>query len=251
MAKILLCGANGRMGHMISELAQDQIVCGYDKFNTQKSFNYPVFDSLSSIPEDLLKEIDVLVDFSNVKSFLDVLAYAYDNKKALVSGTTGLSETDLEKAKEDSKEIPILISSNMSIGINSLVPTIVSLVQNLGPDFDIEIIEKHHNKKLDAPSGTALLFADAINNNDDYKYVFERESKRAERQKNEIGISSIRGGTIPGEHSIILAGNDEVIEIKHTAYSRKIFAQGAIKAADWIIDQKPGFYTYQDILKNE
>lgn len=250
MPNIILIGANGKMGHMISELAGSQIIAGIDKLNTTKSFDYPVYEESKDIPTDILNKAQVIIDFSNVNNINSTINFDETAKKPLIIGTTGLTENNLADIIKLSKEVPVLVSSNMSIGINAIVSDIIPFIKTLGPSFDIEIVEKHHNKKVDAPSGTALLIADSIKEGTgiDYEYVFDRSNKHEARNSNEIGISAVRGGTIPGEHTIILAGNDEVIEIKHTAFSRKIFAEGALRAAKWIADQKPGFYNMQDVL---
>lgn len=192
-----------------------------------------------------------MIDFSNAKAADAVLDYCVEKNLPLVFCTTGLSEEQLKKADEASKRIPVLKSANMSLGINVLFDLLKQAVKVFAPaGYDIEIVEKHHNQKLDAPSGTALALADAMNDAMDqaYEYVYDRSRERKKREKNEIGISAVRGGTIVGEHEIIFAGKDEVIEIKHTAYSRAVFGKGAVEAAKYIQDKKAGYYDMQDVV---
>ena len=217
MSKICLVGASGKMGAMLTELDPELFACGVDQVEADRP--YPIFKSFNDIPKDLVQELDGILDFSNVSTFNDSLDFALKNYLPIAVGTTGLTDEMIAKAEEASRIIPVLITSNMSIGINTIAAHVPGIVESLGSGFDIEIIEKHHNQKVDAPSGTALLIADAINKSQGNKY-----------------------------HYVIIAGNDEVIEIKHTAYSRKIFAEGALKAIKWLIHQKPDFYTYQDVI---
>lgn len=251
-AKILLVGASGKMGRMIAELVPDEIVCGVDQIEDENE-KFKIYSSFNQIPADLIKEVNVIVDFSNQKGFKNTIDFASEHKIPLVVGTTGLTEDDYKLAEAEKDVIPILLSTNMSVGINAILKNIAGFINDLGDNFDIEIVEKHHNQKVDAPSGTALTMAETINTSTgkNLKNVYDRSNVRKPRDKDEIGIVSVRAGTLPGEHSIIIAGIDEVIEVKHTAYSRKIFANGAIRAADWIISQPPGLYTYQDILIND
>ena len=196
-------------------------------------------------------EADVIIDFSSPKTLDEELSYAVEKKLPIVLCSTGFSQEDLKNVVEASKSIPILRSGNMSLGINTAAKLIQEAAKILaGNGFDIEIVEAHHNKKKDAPSGTALLLADAINEVCDnrYEYVYDRSERREERPENEIGISSIRGGSIVGEHSIIFAGLDEVIEIKHTAYSRAIFGKGAVSAAKFLKGKSAGMYSMKDVL---
>lgn len=248
--KIILSGCCGQMGHVVTEVAGEDIVCGVDKV-IKDEHAYPVFTSLDKIPENLIAEADCILDFSVAANVDTTIKFAVQKKLPLVVAVTGLSEETMALAEEESKTIPILISSNMSNGIWSIATLLAPLAQLLGDKFDIEIIEKHHNRKVDAPSGTALLLAEELNEGvgNKYELLYNESRNGKRRENNEIGITSVRAGTIPGEHTVIFAGNDEVIEIKHTAYSRKIFAEGAIKACSWLIHQKPGLYSMSDVIK--
>ncbi|MDD4496442.1 MAG: 4-hydroxy-tetrahydrodipicolinate reductase, partial [Eubacteriales bacterium] len=192
----------------------------------------------------------VIIDFSNPEALGELLEYAVDHNIPVVIATTGLSIQHRSMLQEVSNKIPVFFSANMSLGINLLISLVQKAAKVLGEDFDIEIIEKHHNRKIDAPSGTALYIADSINAVMDNKeqYVYDRHSSRKSRSKNEIGIHAVRGGTITGEHSVIFAGNDEIIEINHSARSRDIFASGALKAAAYIHGKKAGMYNMSDLL---
>lgn len=251
MVKIILHGCNGRMGRVITNLVEKdenvEIVAGVDVF--QKIDNeYPVFSSIN----ECNVEADVIIDFANVSAVDDLLEYSRNKKVPVVLCTTGLSKEQVEKIDEVAKEVAIVYSANMSLGINTLfkiLSSISSLLSDAG--FDIEIVEKHHNQKLDAPSGTALALADVINKelNGELEYVYNRSDVRQKRGKKELGISAVRGGTIVGEHEIIFAGEEEVIEIKHTAYSRNVFAKGAIEAAKFLKNKEPKKYTMRDVVK--
>jgi len=252
MIKILLSGCNGRMGQVITRLSADndelKIVAGYDINNSIKN-DYPVFTNI----EDCNVNVDVIIDFSNPNAFESILGYAVSRKVPLVLATTGLTPTQRSLLGKASEQIPILSSANMSYGVNLLIDLVKRASKALEGSFDIEIIEKHHNQKLDAPSGTALEIANAINSVLDQKqeYVYDRHSKKEKRSKNEIGIHAVRGGTIVGEHSVIFAGNDEIIELKHTAMSREIFAEGALRAAKFLYDKKPGLYNMADLIESK
>lgn len=250
MTRIIMSGCNGKMGQVITDILKDDekavIVAGVDiKQNIINS--YPVFQNFTKCNV----EADVIIDFSSPASLESMLSYAVKNRIGCVLCTTGYSKEQLQLINDASLRIPILRSANMSMGINlisKLLQAAAPILADAG--FDIEIIEKHHNKKLDAPSGTALALADAINDslNNQYEYKFDRSTERALRDKREIGISAIRGGTIVGEHEIIFAGTDEVIEIKHTAYSKAIFAKGAIQAAKYLPGRPAGLYSMSDIM---
>lgn len=250
MVKILLHGCCGRMGHMITDLvAKDedcQIVAGVDVFGEAYS-HYPVYHALDEVKE----EADVVVDFSNAKAVDTLLAWCAGKKIPAVVCTTGLSQQQIANLEKTSKQVAILRSANMSIGINILLNVLKEVAPRLeAAGFDCEIVEKHHNQKLDAPSGTALALADAVNSADkeDYDYVYDRSARREKRPKNEIGISSVRGGTIVGDHDVIFAGEDEVITFSHRAYSRALFGKGAVTAAKFLAGKEPGLYTMQDAL---
>jgi 4-hydroxy-tetrahydrodipicolinate reductase len=238
------------MGQVISNLvAQDEnakIVAGVDVFDDGRN-PYPVFKNL----EECTVAADAVIDFSSPKSLEVLLRVGIKRNLPLVLCTTGYTEEDIKKIEEASKEVAILRSANMSLGVNTLLK-LVSVAANVlaKADFDIEIIEKHHNQKVDAPSGTALALADAINEalNNEYHYMYDRSKVRERRDKKEIGISAVRGGNIVGEHEVIFAGTDEVIEFKHTAYSKAIFGKGAITAAKYLAGKCPGLYSMGDVI---
>ena len=247
MIKVLLAGAAGAMGRVITELiAADPemaIVAGYDISPVEA--DYPVYDDLKKC-----EKADVIIDFSHYSAFDAILDYAVETKTPLIEATTGLSETQLENLKKATAVIPVFKTANMSVGINVLAKALKTLAADLG-GFDIEIIEKHHNKKADAPSGTALLLANAVNSglSEEKNYIYGREGRSCKRTPDQIGIHAIRGGTIPGEHTVLFAGIDEIVEIKHTALSKKVFASGAIKAAAFLIEQPAGLYDMQDVIR--
>lgn len=249
MINVLLSGAGGNMGQVITKLSREKddirVAVGYD-VRKEQGYPYPVYDNLNDITEDF----DVIIDFSHPNAFDGLLAYGVEKKKPLVMATTGLSQEQSTALVDASKKIPIFRSANMSLGINLLVDLVKKSSLVLGDYFDIEIIEKHHNQKVDAPSGTAYLIADSINSvfENEREYVFERKTKTSKRDKKEIGIHAVRGGTIVGEHSVIFAGKDEILEIKHTACSKEIFAVGAIKAACFIAGKTPGMYSMTDLV---
>lgn len=252
MTNILLCGICGKMGHAVVRAASDRsdvnIVSGYD-IKQPADLDIPVYTSLSEVSE----KPDVIVDFSHPSLTAGILDYAKENLVPAVICTTGLSDKQIENINEVSKTVPIFFSANMSLGVNLLIDLAKRASKLLESNFDIEIIEKHHNLKLDAPSGTALAIADAISDTVSYEpeYTYDRHSVRQKRGKNEIGIHSLRGGTIVGEHSVIFAGCDEVIELKHTATSKEVFAVGAVKAAVYLKEQKPGMYSMSDLISSE
>lgn len=249
MTKIILSGALGRMGQAITRLCKNiddaGIVCGFD-IAENKDSDYPVFSDYSKC--DI--EADVIIDFSNPSNFEKVLSYAKSKKIGCVMCTTGLSEEQKSALKEASGEIPVFFSANMSLGINLLIDLAKRAASLLGDNFDIEIIEKHHNQKLDSPSGTALAIADALNDTLDNscEYIYDRHSVRKKRDKKEIGLHAVRGGTIVGDHDVLFAGTDEVLTISHHAASRDVFANGAIKAATFLKDKPAGFYSMTDLV---
>ncbi|HPV02876.1 MAG TPA: 4-hydroxy-tetrahydrodipicolinate reductase [Clostridiales bacterium] len=252
MIKILLSGCNGKMGQVITRMAEKYddltIVAGYDIADSGKN-PYPVYTDL----ERCIVRPDVLIDFSNPAALETLLAYASAGRIPAVIATTGLSQSQIRLLNKAAEIIPVFYSANMSLGINLLIGLVKKAARLLQADFDIEIVEKHHNLKIDAPSGTALAIADAVNSVLDMKheYVYDRHSRRKKRSRNEIGIHAIRGGTIVGEHSVIFAGNDEIIEIRHTALSREIFATGALSAARFIAGKRPGMYGMSDLVGQE
>jgi len=249
MLNILLSGVSGAMGQVlqsvIAEAEDAQIVAGFD-LKTDCGTPFPVYADLNQCTE----QADVIIDFSNYKAFDAIFAYAQKSKTPIVIATTGLTDAHLEEIDAASKTLAIFKTANMSLGINVLAKALRSIAQPFEADFDIEIIEKHHNKKADAPSGTAILLADAVNDALEHKktYTYGRHGKSCKRTNDELGIHAIRGGTIPGEHSVIFAGNDEVIEIKHTAFSKKVFANGALTAARYLVTKKNGLYDMQALL---
>jgi len=247
MINILLSGYNGRMGQEVVRIAGQyrdmNIVAGYDiKTNGQPN----VYTDLKNCEQ----KVDVIIDFSNPQALPSIIAFATSKKLPVVVATTGLTKLLGEELTKLSHVVPVFVSSNMSLGVNLMVNLAQKAASVLANGFDIEIVEKHHNKKLDAPSGTALSIADAINTvkHEKYKYVYDRHILREERSKNEIGIHSVRGGTIVGVHEVIFAGTDEIIEIKHTAMSRDIFAEGALKAAKFICNKPAGMYSMQHLI---
>ena len=250
MTRIIMYGCNGKMGRVISSLVKEdaaaEIVAGIDISGEQLD-SYPVYKSLAECPV----EADALIDFSAPAALTDILTEAKKRRLPLVLCTTGYSEEQLTEIKKASTELAILRSANMSLGVNLLMKLVKAATQVLAAaDFDIEIIEKHHNQKVDAPSGTALAFADAINEvlHNEYAYQYDRSQKREKRAKKEIGISAVRGGTIVGEHEILFAGADEVVELKHTAYSKAIFGKGAVSAAKFLNGRSAGMYDMKDVI---
>ena len=250
MVKIIMHGCNGKMGQVISGIVRDddnaEIVAGIDVFDGIKN-TYPVFTSI----EDCDVEADVIIDFSNAKAVDELLDYCEAKEMPVVLCTTGLSEEQNARVTQVSQSTAVLKSANMSLGINTLMELLRKAALVFGPaGFDMEIVEKHHNLKLDAPSGTALALADSMNDalENAYTYKYDRSQERVKRDKYEIGIAAVRGGTIVGEHEVIFAGQDEVIEFKHTAYSKAIFGKGAVQAAKFLKGQNAGMYSMKDVL---
>ncbi len=247
MTDIILCGCNGHMGKTIISLVAERndvnIVAGVDIKNDLTA-DFPVYSTINAVKE----KADVLIDFSHPSLLDSILSYCINTKTPALIATTGNNDDNIKKIQDASKLIPLFFSYNMSLGINLITDLIVKAQSVLGDQFDIEIIEKHHNKKIDAPSGTAIMLADALNQNNQYHNVYERHSVSKPRDKKEIGISSVRGGTIVGEHSVIFAGTDETVEIKHTAFSKKVFAVGAINASVWLKSQPNGLYSMKDMI---
>lgn len=249
MIKVLINGCNGRMGQVlvneIDRFPELLLSSGFDVYDEGKN-TFPVYSKI----EDIKEKPDVIIDFSIPVSTFNILNYAVKNKVPVVIATTGFSKEELEEIKVSSTLIPIFQSSNMSFDIN-LMKKIVSEVAKKLKGTDIEIVETHHNRKVDAPSGTAILLADAINEVMDEKldYNFNRHDLHEKRNPKEIGFSSIRGGNIVGEHSVQFFGEYETFEIKHTSYSRNVFAEGALKAAIFLANQKPGYYGMDDLVK--
>ena len=250
MPKIIISGCNGRMGQVITRMCAERagcdVVAGFDVFAENRN-GYPVYAD----PMEYQGPADVVVDFSNPAALSGLLAYCARRKIPLVLCTTGYSPDQLAEIKRTAETIPVFKSGNMSVGINLLTVLVGRAAAVLGETFDVEIVERHHRTKIDAPSGTALMLADAAaaSLHHESKYVFERHSVRQKRDRNEIGISAVRGGTIVGEHEVIFAGTDEVVEFKHTAYSREVFANGAVTALLFISGiREPGLYDMHDAL---
>lgn len=249
MPKIIISGCNGRMGQVVTRMCKErnlEVVAGFD-VNTARLSTYPVYAD----PMEFNGLADVLIDFSNPSLLEHLLSYCTRRKLAAVFCTTGYAPEQIQMIKEAAAVIPVFRSGNMSLGINLLTGLVKKAAAVLGENFDVEIIERHHRMKVDAPSGTAFMLADAVSEGLDYKpeYVYERQSSRQKRGENEIGISAVRGGTIVGEHEVIFAGPDEVVEFRHTAYSREVFANGAVTAASFLSGVKtPGLYDMNDAL---
>ena len=250
MVKIIMHGCNGHMGQVISDIVEKdpdaEIVAGIDIADQGKN-SYPVFTDIDVCQT----EADAIIDFSSAKATDKLLEYSAARQIPVVLCSTGLSEEQLAKVEETSRKVAVLKSANMSLGINTLLKLVQDAARVLAAaGFDMEIVEKHHRLKVDAPSGTALALADSLNEAMDnkYHYVYDRSQKREKRDDKEIGISAVRGGTIVGEHEVIFAGQDEVIEFKHTAYSKAIFGKGAVEAAKFIAGKPAGRYDMSDVI---
>lgn len=250
MVKIIMHGCNGHMGQVISDIVEKdpdaEIVAGIDIADQGKN-SYPVFTDIDACQV----EADAIIDFSSAKATDKLLEYSAARQIPVVLCSTGLSQEQLAKVEETSQKVAVLKSANMSLGINTLLKLVQDAARVLAAaGFDMEIVEKHHRLKLDAPSGTALALADSINEamDNQYHYVYDRSQKREKRDDKEIGISAVRGGTIVGEHEIIFAGQDEVIEFKHTAYSKAIFGKGAVEAAKFLAGKPAGRYDMSDVI---
>ena len=250
MTKVIMNGCNGKMGQCITNIcktdADIEIVAGIDVYQGIEN-EYPVFSHI----QECNVEADVIIDFSTASAIDELLDYCEKNEMPIVLCTTGLSKEQLEKVSKVSQNTAILKSANMSLGINTLLELLRKAALVFAPaGFDMEIVEKHHNQKVDAPSGTALAMADAMNDALDkaYTYKYDRSTERVKRDKYEIGISAVRGGNIVGEHEVFFAGQDEVIEFKHTAYSKAVFAKGAVEAAKFLKGKPAGHYDMSDVI---
>lgn len=250
MVRLIMHGCNGKMGQVISKIVKEDpevmMVAGVDRYQGIVN-DYPVFSTI----EECDVEADAIIDFSNASAVDGLLKYCVEKNMPVVLCTTGLSEEQLEHVKIASEKVAVLKSANMSLGVNLLLKLLkdaTKVLANAG--YDIEIVEKHHNLKVDAPSGTALAMADSMNEvlNEEYNYVYDRSQVRQKRDKKEIGISAVRGGTIVGEHEVIFAGEDEVIEFKHTAYSKAVFAKGAVEAGKFLKGKGAGLYDMKDVI---
>ena len=250
MTRAIMHGCNGHMGRVITDICKNdeniEIVAGIDLFDGIEN-DYPVFKTL----DDCDVDADVIIDFCSAKAVDGLLDYCEKTKMPVVLCTTGLSDEQIARVSQVAKKVPVLCSANMSLGINTLMDLLkkaTAVFADAG--FDVEIVEKHHNQKLDAPSGTALALADSINEvlNNEYAYKYDRSQERKKREKKEIGISAVRGGNIVGEHEVIFAGTDEVITFKHTAYSKGVFAKGAVEAAKFMKGKTAGLYDMKDVI---
>ena len=252
MTKIAIVGCNGKMGGFVAEAVRENAACetlfGVDAFGVSKA-DFPVYKSF----DEAADKPDVIIDFSNPAALDGMLAYALENRIPCVICTTGYSQEQVARIKAASEQIAVFYSGNMSLGINLLIELAKQATKVLVGSFDIEIIEKHHNLKVDAPSGTALMIADAVSDTleQEPQYVYDRHSYRKKRSKNEIGIHSVRGGTIVGEHEVIFAGHDEVVTVTHQAQSKQVFAVGAVNAAAFLAKQGAGMYDMSDLLADK
>jgi 4-hydroxy-tetrahydrodipicolinate reductase len=252
MVRIAIVGCNGKMGYFVADTVSKHEDCtaafGVDAFGESKfDFDlYRGFKEITDVP-------DVIIDFSNPALLDDMLEFALANNVPCVICTTGYSPEQVEKIKAASEKIAVFYSGNMSLGINLLIELAKNAAKVLGNEFDIEIVEKHHNLKLDAPSGTALMIADGISDTleQEPQYVYDRHSYRKKRSKNEIGIHSVRGGTIVGEHEVIFAGRDEVVTVSHQAQSKEVFAVGAVNAAVFLAGKEAGMYNMSHLLSDK
>lgn len=250
MLKILMHGAAGKMGRMIAACAKKmdgvEVVCGVD-VRSADDLGFPVYTSLSDVRENF----DAIIDFSHASALLDVLNFALSKKVPCVIASTGHTAEQKDKLFDAAKEIPLFYSANFSVGVNVLLSVCRRAAAALGESFDIEIVEKHHNQKVDAPSGTALMLADGISSvlAEKPEYAYTRHDRHEARAKHEIGISAVRGGTIVGEHDVIFAGEQEVVTLSHTAYSREIFANGALRAARFVFAKAPGLYNMESMIE--
>ncbi len=252
MVKLVINGANGHMGRVINSVISERNDCitvaGIDHV-TDRYSDFPIVYS----PAELNKKPDVIIDFSHPSALDSLLEYCLSTGTPVVIATTGYNDEQIVKIKKASEQIPVFFTFNMSLGINLLTNLAKTAADILGDQFDIEIVEKHHSQKLDAPSGTAIMLANAINETLDekYHYVYDRHSQRKKRDKNEIGIHSIRGGTIVGEHDVIFSGRDEVITLSHHASSKEVFAVGAVNAAMFLIGKDVGMYDMSQLIEGK
>lgn len=249
MTKIILCGCNGKMGFAITEIVRErddcEIVAGVD-MNTNSMNGYQVYANIADVSETA----DVIIDFSHPSTLDSILDYAVSKKMPAVLCTTGYSDAQIAQIKEASDKVALFQSGNMSLGINLLIALSRKAAQILGDSFDVEIVEKHHNQKIDAPSGTALMIANALSEELPYdaRYEYDRHSVRRKREKNEIGIHAVRGGTIVGEHEVIFAGHNEVVTISHSAQSKGVFAAGSVNAAVYLCGKPAGLYDMNNLI---
>lgn len=249
MIRLIVCGCNGKMGRAVTACVKErcdcEIVAGFDR-NTDSTAGYPVYAN----PANCDIEADALIDFSHPSALPGVLTFAKDHGIPAVIATTGLSDEDLLTVQDAAKQVAVFSCANMSLGVSLLAELAKKAAAVLGNSFDVEIIEKHHNQKIDAPSGTALMLAQAVSEGLSYtpKYVYDRHAVRAKRDPHEIGFSAVRGGTIVGEHEILFAGHDEAISLSHSAMSKEIFASGAVNAAVFLVGKPAGLYAMKDLM---
>lgn len=246
--KVIINGYSGTMGQVLTKciLADEELelVAGVSPVHHDPNDQFSTYSSFAEVKE----EADVVIDFSNPLALDGILEYCLNTKTPVVLATTGYNDEEMAKIHEAAKQIPVFLSFNMSLGVNILLKLVKEAAKNLD-GFDIEIIEKHHNKKVDAPSGTAVMIANAVKEvREQSEFIYGRHGRTGKRQQNEVGIHAIRGGTIVGEHSAIFAGNDEILEINHSARSKNVFAEGSIAAAKYLVNQDPGFYNMDDML---
>jgi len=246
--KILLFGCSGSMGRVVNEIAKKDdkfsILAGVDNSSTKAEF--PIYKDILDVRED----VDVIIDFSSPRSLPKIIEFGRNNNTPLVLATTGYNEEELKMIKDASQFIPIFKTANMSYGVNIFAKILKEITPLIEEDYDIEIIEKHHNKKVDSPSGTANMLKDIISSELKKKqeYVYGRKGNDTKRKENEIGIHAVRGGTISGEHLVLFAGEEEVLEIKHTAQSKRLFAKGALKASSYILNKEKGIYNMNNLI---
>lgn len=249
MVSVVISGANGKMGRVINSIISARtdcnVIAGIDLV-TEKYSDFPIYSNFAELTE----KPDVIIDFSHPSVLDGLLEYCLSTGTAVVIATTGYSDEQIAKIKKAAEQIPVFFTFNMSLGINLLIKLAKTAAEVLGDQFDVEILEKHHNQKIDAPSGTAIMIANSVNEVLDNRcqYVYDRHSQRKKRDKNEIGIHSVRGGTIVGEHDIIFAGRDEVITLSHSATSKEVFAVGSVNAAVFLAEQEPGIYDMAALL---
>ncbi len=251
MIKILMNGCNGKMGQVITRISKEydniEVTAGVTRDPLRVQNPYPVYGHIREVAD----KVDVVVDFSNPEMLPEAIEYCISHRTALVVGTTGLSDADHEMLRQASETVPVFVSANMTFGVSVMVELVLKAASTLGEGYDIEILEKHHNEKKDAPSGTAIMLANEIkkNINNSSGFVYDRSSLKEKRKPGEIGIMSLRGGTIAGEHTVFFAGKDEILEIKHTAVSRDVLGRGAIKAVLYISTKNKGIYNMNSMLK--
>jgi len=250
MVKVIMHGCNGKMGQVIAGIirkdADARIVAGIDLVDNMEN-DFPVYTSIFDCEE----QADVIIDFASIKALDNLIEYSVSRQIPVVVCTTGLMPEQVDKLMAASDKVAVLKSANMSLGVNTLLKLLQDAAKILVPEgFDIEIVEKHHRLKVDAPSGTALAMADSINQalNNEYMYTYDRSQVRKKRDEKEIGIQAVRGGTIVGEHEVIFAGNDEVIEFRHTAYSKAVFGKGAVTAAKYLAGKPAGLYDMSHVI---